>query len=417
MALVIAQLVQGQCTSLPRCTTVETTGTWEGHTFVPSVSPPCYYGVPTNREALDLLAGSWLFMVGGSNTWAQYQAFANQLDPYVFNFTASRGSSGPAFTDMIMERQADGRYQQVHFNHQVWYQADGTLLVGLEGAVPEYRSGLVRVSHRHAKHWSHVSAAMTSMQQAPNGWAGARRVIFGQAGHWYDVDSAVTGITTANHLPELAVFLTTHEAACAAAGTACFLTSTSCIELSWWFAQPWRKCNANDQQMKGELKEQVGPGGAYSSAFTLLEVDTFISQNWEEYPGHYSPQLGLWLTWLILNSLPEATRAFGDASVGCRETVEFQDSCSTYEANKITKVMPESESGSCTLDGCDCPEYRAFVRETGEKWYEWKCGLFRPCVYERTFPLARPSPPPAGRPPSARDAHPAPRAPRTRQAW
>ena len=95
MALVLAQLVLGQCTQMPRCTTVETTGEWEDQTFIPTASPPCYYGVPTRQEALDLLDGSWLFLIGGSNTWAQYQIFANQLNPYVYNFTASRGSEGP----------------------------------------------------------------------------------------------------------------------------------------------------------------------------------------------------------------------------------------------------------------------------------------------------------------------------------
>jgi len=28
------------------------------------VSPACYYGVPTSRETLDLLAGSWYFFAG-----------------------------------------------------------------------------------------------------------------------------------------------------------------------------------------------------------------------------------------------------------------------------------------------------------------------------------------------------------------
>jgi len=401
MALVLAQLVLGQCTPLPRCTTVETTGTWERQTFVPTASPPCYYGVPTKQEALDLLDGSWIFLIGGSNMWAQYQVFANQLNPYVYNFTASRGSEGPGFTEMIMERHADGTYTLLYF---VWGD-----VADLAAAVPAYRSGLVRVSHYKAALWQDVSAGMTSMQQAPNGWVGARQVVHAQAGHWYDADTyAGQGITTANHLPGLTAFLAAHQAACTAAGAACFISSTSCIQSST-LGQKWRRCNANDQQMKSELEEQVGPGGPYSSAFTFFEVDTFIAQNWEEFPGHYSPQLGLWTTWVILNALPEATRAFGDASVGCQERVEFQDSCNTYVASKISKVMPQSATETCNLDGCDCPEYRAHVREHGEIWREWKCGLFRPCVYTRTVPLARPSPPPApSSPPPSRAPAPPP---------
>jgi len=100
--LVSAALVLGQC-GLPRCTTLTTTGNWSGETFVPSVcpmpdgkrplasaqrpqwpiilqwvripnrppvpeqvSPACYYGVPTNDETLELLAGSWYLRLSPS---------------------------------------------------------------------------------------------------------------------------------------------------------------------------------------------------------------------------------------------------------------------------------------------------------------------------------------------------------------
>ena len=104
--LVSAALVLGQC-GLPRCTTLTTTGNWSGETFVPSVcptptpndqrplasaqrpqwpiilqwvripklppvpeqvSPSCYYGVPTNDETLELLAGSWYLSLRPSLT-------------------------------------------------------------------------------------------------------------------------------------------------------------------------------------------------------------------------------------------------------------------------------------------------------------------------------------------------------------
>ena len=103
--LLSAALVLGQC-GLPRCTTLNTTGSWSGETFVPSVcqmpndqrpapvgqrstptmadllwmripkrppdpeqvSPPCYYGVPTNDETLELLAGSWYLSLRPSLT-------------------------------------------------------------------------------------------------------------------------------------------------------------------------------------------------------------------------------------------------------------------------------------------------------------------------------------------------------------
>ena len=93
--LFTAALVLGQC-GLPRCTTLETTGSWSGETFVPSVSPACYYGVPTNQETLDLLAGSWFFFAGGSNLWVAYQSLGNQAVPLAYAFDARQhGQSGP----------------------------------------------------------------------------------------------------------------------------------------------------------------------------------------------------------------------------------------------------------------------------------------------------------------------------------
>ena len=225
--LIATSLVVGQTCNLPRCTTVKATGEWSGETFVPKTGSTvdCYYGVPTPGETLDLLAGSWYFFVGGSNTWTMYESFGNQLNPGSYAFQASRGSDEPDFTDMIMERQADGTYQQIHFA----YQNTGTGYDQLEAAVPQYQNETLRISFYHAQYWPIVSTAMTKMQQGPNGWSGARRIVFAQGGNWYETNS---DDRTASHLPELTAFLATHQSACAASG-ACFVASTSCIELSW----------------------------------------------------------------------------------------------------------------------------------------------------------------------------------------
>ena len=379
-----AALVVGQCSEalLPRCTTVETTGTWSGETFIPSSTPPCYYGVPTGLETLDLLAGSWFFMVGGSNTWTLYESFGNQVDPFVYRFDGARGSDEPDFTDLIMERQADGTYQQTHLS----YQPTGTGNEDLEGAVPEYWAGAVRISFYHARYYPNISAGMTKMQQGPNGWAGARRIVYAQAGHWYETNK---DDRTEDHLPELVDFLAAHQAVCSGRD-ACFLSSVSCIELDWYTLHTWRKCNAADQRFKSEVMGHIGSGGPYSSAFTFVETDTFVSQKWQEFPGHNTPQLALWTVWLMLNALPEATRAFGSAPTGCRETVDFAVSCNAYEDGK--SVLPQSPTATCDLDGCDCLGYRLYMQ--GEAcatciYREWQCANFRDCVYERTWPGSR----------------------------
>ena len=38
------------------------------------------------------------------------------------------------------------------------------------------------------------------MQQAPNGWAGARRIVYAQAGKWYETNKEDR---TEDHLPDL----------------------------------------------------------------------------------------------------------------------------------------------------------------------------------------------------------------------
>ena len=72
---------------------------------------------------------------------------------------------------------------------------------------------------------------------------------------------------------------------------------------------------------------QVGPGTNGSSAFTFFEIDAFISQRYLEFPGHITAQIGLWMSWLVLNTLPEAHGVFGDGALGCVETADFQRTC------------------------------------------------------------------------------------------
>ena len=273
--LVAAALVLGQC-NLPRCTTLQTTGGWSGETFEPSASPACYYGVPTNLETLDLLAGSWFFMAGGSNLWVTYQSLGNQAVPAVYGFNAERGMHTPDFTDLILERRADGTYQQTHFS----YQPVGAGNSDFDGPVPEFQNESVRITFYAAKLWPNVSTGMTRMQRAANGWEGARAIVFAQAGYWYETNYDLQGYADA-HLPELAAFLSTHQAACMAAG-ACFLASVSCIELDWYNNNPNRKCNAFDRRFKSEVQGQIGPGAASASAFTFFEIDKFVSQRFLE---------------------------------------------------------------------------------------------------------------------------------------
>ena len=54
-----------------RCSVVEIEGSWDQQTYVPTAG--CYYGVPTPSETFEILRGSWLFFVGGSNTWTLFQ--------------------------------------------------------------------------------------------------------------------------------------------------------------------------------------------------------------------------------------------------------------------------------------------------------------------------------------------------------
>ena len=74
------------------------------------VSPECYYGVPTNQETLDLLAGSWFFMAGGSNLWVTYQSLGNQAVPFAYAFDARQhGQSGPLAVPQLTSCASSGR--------------------------------------------------------------------------------------------------------------------------------------------------------------------------------------------------------------------------------------------------------------------------------------------------------------------
>ena len=274
--------------------------------------------------------------------------------------------------------QADGTYEQRHFS----YQALGVGRSDFDGPVPSFKSDSVRITFYSAQRWTDVSAGMTRMQQAAYGWAGARPIVFNQAGYWYDTQ--YSDIPADDHAPDLATFLATHQAACLAGG-ACFLASVSCIELGWYTLNVYRKCNDFDQRFKAELQAQIGPATDYASAFTFFEVDKFISQNYLEYPGHITAQIGLWMTWLLLNTLPEATRVFGDAPLGCTETVDFQRTCSAVKGG--VSVLPQSETGAqpaaCAADseGCDCPEYRAHILSGNGRFRQWRCAMYRYCTY------------------------------------
>ena len=71
---------------------------------------------------------------------------------------------------MIMERQADGTYALAHFSYQAAGHSD------LDGSVPAFKSDSVRISFYYAQRWTDISAGMTRMQQAADGWVGARPI-------------------------------------------------------------------------------------------------------------------------------------------------------------------------------------------------------------------------------------------------
>ena len=236
-----------------------------------------------------------------------------------------------------MERQADGTYALAHFSYQAAGHSD------LDGSVPAFKSDSVRISFYYAQRWTDISAGMTRMQQAADGWVGARPIVFAQAGYWYDTQYSDTPAD--DHLPDLVAFLATHQDSCLAGG-ACFLASVSCIELEWYTLNVYRKCNAFDRRFKRELQGQVASA---SAAFSFFEVDAFISQNYLEYPGHITAQIGLWMSWLVLNTLPEATRVFGEAPLGCTETVDFERACSAYKGGRRGAAAERGGRAACWL--------------------------------------------------------------------
>ena len=98
-----ATALLGTEAACPRCTTPDTAGSFNGHTFVPDAS--CYHAIPSVVDTFALLSGSWLFTCGGSNAWATFNALARQLEPTVFGWHDERydGSATvwPLFADLV----------------------------------------------------------------------------------------------------------------------------------------------------------------------------------------------------------------------------------------------------------------------------------------------------------------------------
>ena len=99
--------------------------------------------------------------------------------------------------------------------------------------------------------------------------------------------------------PELRTFLTTHSAFCASPLSACFVASSVfCLELDFDFHYTGRLCGATEQyEWKGELNAlQASLVGEYpSTTFSLFNVVPLLSAKYDEFPGHSSPMLALWM--------------------------------------------------------------------------------------------------------------------------
>ena len=90
--------------AVERCTDTDpvTAGAFDGHTFLPTQG--CYLGVPEVPDMFALLAGSWLYTCGGSDTWATHSALVNQLAPGYLAWSSERYPGGnemqPDFIDL-----------------------------------------------------------------------------------------------------------------------------------------------------------------------------------------------------------------------------------------------------------------------------------------------------------------------------
>ena len=272
----------------PRCTTAAMQGAFTDDTFAPAAG--CYHGVPTPSETIELLRGSWYLTAGGSNAWATFQALANQIEPYIEAYSPDKGFLNKRWVDIVWQAHANGSYTLQHYH---WLNTTGLAALGAPVhqafALPAWSADRVRLTFAHCLLWPNCTTAVAGMNEAPGGWAAARRLLYVQSGAWYDRYNYLVD----EYAAQLATFLAQHAPTCEQAHVDCFVASVSCLELDAWpYAN--QRCNANDQQMNAQLSAQLG---AYSAAFTHLDLVALLSAKPEEFPGHPSPALALWTQW------------------------------------------------------------------------------------------------------------------------
>lgn len=146
------------CTTKPRCTSLDTAGSFDGDTFVPDSG--CFFGVPSAADTREILTGSWLFVAGGSNLWATVMNLGNQLEPGAFAWRDDFDNV-PRYVDLIWERTAatDGsaELRRLHWVYQkyiVKYTNGGDDRAALDAAqfnasLPAYATDRVRLTFYH----------------------------------------------------------------------------------------------------------------------------------------------------------------------------------------------------------------------------------------------------------------------------
>ena len=267
--------------SAARCTVVETLGTWDGDTYLPDSG--CYLAVPTangagagQSETLELLAGQWFLMAGGSNMRMIFEGWLNSLffhyghDPYAADETK--------WGDWVFERSAsDGSWAVLWHATYAASETSSYDPTGAGGGDADYAVLLpmavdagathaadrVRLTFLHTVYWPSMEGLATAPPGAGGGWAGAPRVVQVQTGTHYAPWSwnaiPADGWTTADFQAGLDSYVAATLPMCSEATTTCFVLLISCqneeAPLIWTSA----RCTDEEYEMNDALKLASAP--------------------------------------------------------------------------------------------------------------------------------------------------------------
>lgn len=369
LLLLVANLAwDNDCDSpKPRCTSLITSGTFRGQTFVPNAD--CYMAVPTRTDIHRILQAKWLVVHGGSNAMILFVALANAVEARVtVDIDVRVMGTESEFLDIVWRVDDDtGNVTRLHRRYAKGKQdrirgKRGTPLheitQRLTSEVPEFGNSLIRLSFTRTDLYPAAFSHLDGMVAGAGSWRDAHQILYHQIGQWYLWGSKGDGHSVDQ---DLASYVDHAKPYCNTRGHDCFFATVVKADVGG--------AGANMATGLQNRMASAGSGFHYFNFISLARANPS-----ELLEAHMSPFIGLWAWWILFNSLPSAVPILRQSAqdVGCLETAQFGGGCVVYDHGKMTMGSGCHDCNchspfSSQLRPADCASARhcAFTRATG----------------------------------------------------